>query len=272
MPRAAAPRREYSISRATIFQVLTFPSSGGTKIRVDNLHYDLTEADLRELFERIGPTVSVNVLYDRADRSQGIAFVVYRSREDARQAVHEFDGCNANGQPIRLTLMASAPPAQSQPKGSLFDRIQPAPRSLFDRIQGGPERLSGADRRRRNRSESPRRSDRLAPADVDRYVPGGRGSRSPLQRRGTPRESGRRPGQRREEARGGRRQRTDDSGHPIVGGRPRKTAEELDAEMEDYWGQKNGNTTGGDAAATAKTASNGNATAAAGDVDMDEIQ
>lgn len=252
--------------------------SSGSKIRVDNLHYDLTEDDLRELFERIGAVASVSLLYDRADRSQGTAYVVYRTAEHARQAVRDFDGCNANGQPIRLTLMPNGPaPA---PKGSLFDRIQAPPRSLFDRIQGGPERPSDSgDRRRRNRSESPRRSERLAPPDVDRYVPGGRRSRSPITRRGTPRENGRRPGQKREEGgggrggRGGRRQRTDEGGHQIVGGRPRKTAEELDAEMEDYWGQKNGGSADNDAAAnTTSTKNDGAVNTNSGDVDMDEIQ
>ena len=35
---------------------------------------------------------------------------------------------------------------------------------------------------------------------------------------------------------GGRGRRTDGGGRPSVGGRPKKTAEELDAEMNDYWG------------------------------------
>lgn len=88
------------------------------------------------------------------------------------------------------------------------------------------------------------------PEHIDRYTPGGRGSRSPVRRRGTPREGGRRPGQRREDSgrapRGGRR---DDGGRPTVQDKPRKTADELDAEMDDYFGgsgepQGNG---GGDA-------------------------
>lgn len=72
-----------------------------------------------------------------------------------------------------------------------------------------------------------------APSNVDRYVPGkGSRSRSPLPRR----RDGRRPGARRERgekgagARGGERIARD--------GRPKKTQEELDAEMEDYWGSK----------------------------------
>ncbi|CZT20753.1 uncharacterized protein RCC_06610 [Ramularia collo-cygni] len=244
------------------------PSS---RIRVDNIHYDLTEDDLRELFERIGPVTAVRMTYDRSDRSTGTAFVTYDDDRDAAQAVRDFDNQMANGQAIRITLMASGPPPQPAHRGSLFDRIEPAPRSLFDRIDNGPPGRRD-DGRRRQRSDSPRKAGRLAP-DVDRYVPGGRrgGSRSPIRRRGTPREGGRRPGAKREEGaagggRGGRRARTDEEGRPLVGGRPRKTAEELDAEMNDYWGSANN----GDGEA-APAAGNGDAPAAngGGDIDMD---
>lgn len=210
------------------------------------------------------------MIYDRSDRSTGTAFVTYDDDRDAAQAVRDFDGQNANGQAIRITLVPSGPAPHSAPRGSLLDRIEPAPRSLFDRIDPRDRDLGG---RRRQRSDSPRKAGRLAP-DVDRYVPGGRrgGSRSPIRRRGTPREGGRRPGAKREEgaggSRGGRRPRTDEEGRPLVGGRPRKTAEELDAEMNDYWGSTNN---GGDAA---PAAGNGDAAAAAangatGDIDMD---
>lgn len=239
---------------------------GGTKIRVDNLHYELTEEDLRDLFERIGPTTSVRLLYDRADRSLGTAYVIYEDPRDARAAVDDFDGQMANGQPIRLQLMPSGPGPRA-PAASLADRMEKPPRSLFDRIEGGRSggRQNSRDGggRRRYRSDSPQK-DRLAPPDVDRYVPG-RGSRSPIRRRGTPREGGRRPGERRERGgggRGGRGGRTDEEGRPVVGGRPKKTAEELDAEMADYWsGSKTD--AAADNGAPAANDTNG------GDIDMD---
>lgn len=68
------------------------------------------------------------------------------------------------------------------------------------------------DRGRRDRRAGRRR----APPHIDRYVPG---QRSPPRRRG-----GRRRGPQR-----------DAEGRPLVNGRPRKTQEELDQEMEDYW-------------------------------------
>lgn len=190
----------------------------------------------QELFSRIGPVLSARLLYDRSDRSQGTAFVTYEDPRDARVAVGEFDGANANGQPIRLTQLSGGPARRAE-GGSLFDRIEKPSRSMFDRIDSsddvGPPRRRGGGRRD-DRSSSPRKNLR-APEGVDRYAPGGRDSRSPMPGRRAPRErGGRRPGAKREESgRGGGRGKRDEN---KPGPRPKKTAEELDAEMEDYFG------------------------------------
>lgn len=119
-------------------------------------------------------------------------------------------------------------PIPTGPSAGRRGPAAPAGRSLFDRI------TLPADR---SRSDSPVRHSDVSgppPSNVDRYVPGrGSRSRSPRPRRG---RDGRRPGARRERGeragggRGGERLAKD--------GRPKKTQEELDAEMEDYWGAK----------------------------------
>ena len=90
----------------------------------------------------------------------------------------------------------------------------------------------------RSRSDSPIRHSDVSgppPSNVDRYVPGrGSRSRSPRPRRG---RDGRRPGERR--ARGERTGGGRGGGERLArDGRPKKSQEELDAEMEDYWGAK----------------------------------
>jgi len=200
------------------------------KIRVDNLHWDLQEDDLEDLFTRIAPVKEVKLQYDRAGRSDGTAFVTYDHIADARTAVKEFDGANAKGQPIRLTILPLPPkPARQH---NPFDRVE-NPRSLFDRIEApsgrgrrrsespmeDPERDYSRNSSRRGPRGAPRerRSDtsKPVPDGIDRYVPGsgGRGAR-----------------------RGGDRRERPPRGEPRNGARPRKTAEELDAEMDDYWG------------------------------------
>lgn len=231
------------------------------------------------------------------DRSQGTAFVTYADPRDARDAMREFDNANAKGQPIRITLLptgpADVPPRGRAPGGSLFDRVEQPGRSLFDRIESGPQggddgrafNDNGRGRgrgRRDERSVSPRLpGDRLrAPESIDRYVPGQRSPRSPIRRRGgVPREPGRRPGMRGEgSGRGRGRGRTDDDARPAVGGRrPKKTAEELDAEMADYWGGKpeEASTTNGAAPAENGHSVSAPATTAAptfGDDDIDMVE
>ncbi|KAI7557287.1 hypothetical protein KC346_g23285, partial [Hortaea werneckii] len=137
--------------------------SVGTKLRVDNVHYELTEDDLRGLFERKGPLLSVKLNYDRMDRSTGMAYVTYADYRDARDAVEDYDGQNANGLPIKITILPQAPAAATRGP-SLFDRIERPPRSLFDRLDSSAREDSreGFGRRRRERSDSPRKSRAMA--------------------------------------------------------------------------------------------------------------
>ncbi|KAI9053242.1 hypothetical protein LZ554_002209 [Drepanopeziza brunnea f. sp. 'monogermtubi'] len=189
-----------------------------SKLRVENLHYDLLEEDLEDLFNTIGPVMNLTLTYDRAGRSEGVAYVTYETASDAKKAIREFDGANAKGQPIRLIPVPSGPSSRRGPP--------PQSRSLFERM-GAPKR---------SRSDSPiRHSDvrRPPPSSVDRYVPGGTRSRSRSPR--PRRRDGRRPGARRE--RGERTGVVRGGGERLArDGRPKKTQEELDAEMEDYFG------------------------------------
>lgn len=193
--------------------------------------------------------IKLDIRYDRAGRSEGTAFVTYESHQDASKAVREFDGANANGQPIKLAIVPSGPGPRRNP----FDTAIMPGRPLAERITvpGG-----------RSRSLSPGRDrDGAARKGIDRYVPGGNGSRSrsPLPNRR--REGGRRPGARRE-GRGARRDEGERKGRE---GRTKKTQEELDAEMDDYFG-------GGEPAhSVAPSNGNGQATEATGD-DIDMIE
>lgn len=181
-----------------------------------------------------------------------MAYVTYDSYHDAREAIREFDGANAHGQPIRLSIVP--PRRQRNP----FDTAVMPGRPLAERVTVPAGR---------NRSLSPDRDleDEAARKGIDRYVPGGRNNRSRSPMRGrSRREGGRRPGARR--GGGAARDGGERAGRD---GRPKKTQEELDAEMEDYFGGGNG---AGDAQPTSN--SNGQAAAAAqpaeDDIDMIE--
>ncbi|CAK7267259.1 hypothetical protein SEPCBS119000_002455 [Sporothrix epigloea] len=210
----------------------------GTRIRVDNLHYELTHDDLEGLFSRMGPVTSVELVYDRAGRSDGIAFIVYEYHEDARAAVREFDGANAKGQPIRLSFV----PTGGRQRGAKGGVSIGGGRPLADRISQ-PRKGGDTDGQDENGRTSVSAAARQG---IDRYVPEGTGSdrlsrsRSPGPRRrghgGGGGGGGRRPGERRG-ARNGQKNGGRDDANNNGGGnrRPRKTQEELDAEMADYF-------------------------------------
>jgi THO complex subunit 4 len=125
--------------------------SASSKLRVENIHYELTEDDLnvrflyqqingaskthtklQDLFNRIGPVVKLDLLYDKAGRSNGIAYVTYESAADAKEAIKEFDGANANGQPIRLFAVPTGP-GGGRTRNPFDTAVRPS-RPLADRI------------------------------------------------------------------------------------------------------------------------------------------
>ena len=204
----------------------------------------------------MGPVAQLNLLYDRAGRSEGVAYVTYMHNEDARAAIKEFDGANAKGQPIRLTMVALGREGNplidrvERPQASLFDRVKYPHRDMYSFSDGSDDDDDDDGGRRRRNPDLPRKSNVSNPASglIDRYVPG---RRSPVQTHGwgsrgwnseRPRTEYRRPvdhrrqGVRRPRERFGgvRRPRASD-GALMVNGRPRKTQEELDQEMDNYW-------------------------------------
>ncbi|KAK1769663.1 hypothetical protein QBC33DRAFT_531543 [Phialemonium atrogriseum] len=229
--------------------------SRGSKIRVDNIHYELTEDDLDGLFNKIGPVERLELRYDRAGRSEGTAFVTYESNQDALRAIREYDGANAAGQPIRLTMMPTGPTPRRNP----FDTAVMPSRPLSERISH-PSNQS--------RSLSPARREGSRKGG-DNYRPGGSGSRSRSPLPSRRREGGRRPGAR---GRGGGDGGGGGNPAPRNGreGRLKKTQEELDAEMEDYFGNS-----GAGKQQSAAPAANGAANAGVGREpieDMDMIE
>ena len=83
--------------------------------------------------------------------------MTYDHVSDARKAVAEFDGANAKGQPIRLSLIP-LPSRRENP----FDKVE-NPRSLFDRI----EAPTGRSRRRSDSPVSDVEDDRGYRRDPD---------------------------------------------------------------------------------------------------------
>ncbi|KAK6499333.1 hypothetical protein TWF506_003961 [Arthrobotrys conoides] len=238
-----------------------------SKIRVENLHYDLGEADLRDVFSRVGDIRRVDIIYDKAGRSEGIANIIYATADEALLAVDQFDGANAKGQPIRVKLASQHERGPGGPGGRRGGghgggahgghgggiQVGGEGRSLFERVSGtqDAEMEDNSGRPSAQRRGGPPRNvqemrQNAKELGIDRYIPGERnGSRD---RRQPPRRGGLGGERERRRDGGGRGGRGGDRGGDRGDragniNRPKKTAEELDAEMNDYWGATGGDST-----------------------------
>lgn len=71
------------------------------KLFVGSLPFSLTDEELRQVFEEIGPVVSAKVIFDRATgRSKGFGFVEMENDADADKALQMLNGKEVKGRPI----------------------------------------------------------------------------------------------------------------------------------------------------------------------------
>ena len=85
-----------------------------SKLYVGNLSPDVTEADLRLLFSRIGPVTEVELKLDpTTHQSRGYAFVTMATPELAAAALRELHSCNFGGRYITVT--EARPPQEPKP-------------------------------------------------------------------------------------------------------------------------------------------------------------
>jgi RNA recognition motif-containing protein len=82
-------------------------------IYVGNLSYQFREEELRQLFEKYGEVVSVNIITDKySGQSKGFAFVEM-SGQGAETAIKELDGALAGGRNIKVNK--ARPKTDSKP-------------------------------------------------------------------------------------------------------------------------------------------------------------
>jgi len=174
---------------------------GGGKISISNLDSEVTDGDVREIFQQVGRVMNAVVNYDSSGRSRGTAEVTFANAQIAAKAVQEYDRAEVDGRPMFLTLMGGSSSFASK---VLLPRYQPRVQ------QRGNRGDRGGGRRKKGRGSD----DFVDVDDVDSSFPAQKEFR-PRGRRGRGGGRGGRNGRRRQKA-------------------PAKTAAELDKELEDY--------------------------------------
>lgn len=75
------------------------------KLFVGNLSWKTTEDNLKALFEKTGPVVSVRIIVDQyTGKSKGFGFVEMESPESAQKAIQEFNEKPFMDRNIRVSL------------------------------------------------------------------------------------------------------------------------------------------------------------------------
>ena len=72
-------------------------------IYVGSLHYDLSEDELKGIFEAYGDVSSVRIITDKfTGRSKGFGFVEMDDSDAANKAIEELNGTDVKGRTIRV--------------------------------------------------------------------------------------------------------------------------------------------------------------------------
>lgn len=211
-------------------RVITTTSS---KVMVTNLDSEVTDEDLREIFEQAGELKACKLKTDTSGKSMGTAEIAFVKKGDAAKCVKDFDGAEVDGRPMYLRLLESAGPVVkrvNQPSSSNLDRGQertiyrPGQQRGARQSRGGKESLFGSKLNSRD--------------DDDDYGSfGGRRGGDRDRGRAAPQRGGRKGG-RGGNSGGGRGGRKGGRGGRKGGkGEDKKSmsAEDLDADMDSYF-------------------------------------
>jgi THO complex subunit 4 len=184
---------------------------------ISNLLTNVDENDLREIFSSVGKLTKATIHYDKNGRSHGTADATFSRPQEAEQAVKEYDAAEVDGKPMYLRLaltrevlstLSRRPP---RPAPKCFNCGKDGHRAA-DCTEPKKETPAGAEGEEKNvcfQCGKPGHRARQCPEGGGER--GGRGGR-----------------------RGGKR------GKPAVG------ADDLDAEMDEYFSKKSATEEGAD--------------------------
>ncbi len=72
-------------------------------IYVGNLHYNVGDEDLKQVFEEYGEVESVKIVKDReTGRSKGFGFIEMNNDSQAREAIEELNGAELMGRVMKV--------------------------------------------------------------------------------------------------------------------------------------------------------------------------
>ncbi|KAF7722531.1 hypothetical protein EC973_003058 [Apophysomyces ossiformis] len=131
-------------------------SQEGASIKIENLHYNVTESDLQDLFQLVGQVEKTRILFDRSGRSTGVAIVKFSSSEDANKAIKKYNNVQLDGQAMQIEIAPEERTGRFAKSGGRY---------------GVNRRVEGRGRRRSPRNEGKKeRSASQLDEEMDAYM------------------------------------------------------------------------------------------------------
>lgn len=96
-PYSPSPSRDYYNS----------PRDRGVFVAVSNLHPGVTQADVTELFETVGPLRQATLFKKHDGTSAGEAEVIFENMRDALEAIKRYNLVPLDNQPLQITLVTN---------------------------------------------------------------------------------------------------------------------------------------------------------------------
>ena len=78
------------------------PSNGAARLYIGNLYFELTDSDVRAVFEPFGDIEEVELHREPTGKSKGFAFVQFRLSDDADKAIEAMNGFELAGRSLRV--------------------------------------------------------------------------------------------------------------------------------------------------------------------------
>lgn len=138
------------------------------KIIITNLHQNVTERDLRELFGQVGTVRSASLNFDSRGVSQGSGSVVFARSEDAMNALRKYHGVTLDGRPMKIAIPFTP---SLEPSVPISSRVGPLRNESTKNTTGRPglRRAKSKPVNKRKKEALPFKSKDDLDAELDAY-------------------------------------------------------------------------------------------------------